>query len=397
MPRTTLFRAVVALLLAYIATFFLMSVDVIVRVWVIRAQLGSALDAGLLIFFESARALTTVLAMLLILAVVRRGGAAAGARAFALMLAFLTIWYAKAFSFASFPGFVQEQIAIRLLEEGASRRLLALIFGEPGWALWLALGAFVRLSVLFPQALAAEVIERAEPDRRAGMMRSVAFAGADVGEAFRRLSGRALRVGWLGSLPVWSVTVTAAVVHYHTRGTPLADAALALLFICGLAVGITALRAGYVSSVHVDRQRIVWVAQAALTAVLSFMLAATLSAAVTSFAEWLSLGLMTVAPLFVLLGVATAVMPGETADPRRAVRMTLLYGATLVVLGLLYAALDTMLPPLMAGRPVVRSLIAAGLAGLCFVPTRSGMAALGRRLARGLVTTDFGTERTATR
>jgi hypothetical protein len=385
MLRTTLFRAVVALLLAYIATFFLMSVDVIVRVWVIRAQLGSALDAGLLIFFESARALTTLLAMLLIAAVVRRGSATVGARAFALLLAFLTIWYTKAFSFASFPGFAQEKVALWLLAEGVSRRLLAVVFGEPAWALWLALGAFVRVSVLFPQVLAAEAIERPESARRAGMMRSVAFAGADVGEAFRRLSGRALREGWLGPLPVWSVTVGAAAVHYVIGRNPIADAVLGLLFVCGLAVGITALRAGYVASVNVERQRIVWVAQAALTAVLSFMLAATLSAAVTSFAEWLSLGLMTVAPLFVLLGVATAVMPGEAADPRRAVRMTALYGATLVVLALLYAALDTMLPPLGSGRPVLRSMIAAALAGLCFVPTRSGVEALGRRLARGLV------------
>jgi hypothetical protein len=288
---------------------------VIVRVWVIRAQLGSALDAGLLIFFESARALTTLLAMLLIAAVVRRGSATVGARAFALLLAFLTIWYTKAFSFASFPGFAQEKVALWLLAEGVSRRLLAVVFGEPAWALWLALGAFVRVSVLFPQVLAAEAIERPESARRAGMMRSVAFAGADVGEAFRRLSGRALREGWLGPLPVWSVTVGAAAVHYVIGRNPIADAVLGLLFVCGLAVGITALRAGYVASVNVERQRIVWVAQAALTAVLSFMLAATLSAAVTSFAEWLSLGLMTVAPLFVLLGVATAVMPGEAGRP----------------------------------------------------------------------------------
>ena len=323
-PRTLAFRIACVLTGLLLAGFVVLSVDVIVRVWQMRGRLGSGADAAVLLSYESARALTTSLALALGIAAGRRA-ATAGERALTLLLFFLAVWYTKSFAFEGFPGHLQERIAGWLFQHGVPPSAAAFVFGTPVWAAWLALGALLRVSVAIPEPLEAATIERSGDRDRAGLLRKVALAGLDIGAIARHTSARLLRRGVYRAAPVWLVTGTAAILH-SLAGAAVLKAGLAAGFGLLLVLALTNLRAATMAAESSERRRPLWLLQAAVAAAGSFAASAILSVAPGRFTTGVSFGLAALAPPVVLMGLSFAIAFRDPPDPRRAIGNTLLIG-----------------------------------------------------------------------
>lgn len=323
-PRNLVFRIACILTGLLLAGFVVLSVDVIVRIWQMRGRLGSGVDAAVLLSYESARALTTSLALALGVAAARRAGSA-GERALTLLLFFLALWYTKSFAFEGFPGHLQERIAGWLFQHGVPPRASTFVFGTPVWAAWLGLGALLRVSVAFPEPLGAASIERSGDRDRAGMLRRVALAGLDIGAIARSASAMLLRRGVYRAVPIWLVTGTAAILHSLT-GAPVLKAGLAAGFGLLLVLALTNLRAATMAAEPLEQRRPLWLLQAAVAAAGAFAASAILSAAAGGFTIGVSFGLAALAPPVVLMGLSFGIAFRKPPDPRRAIGNTLLIG-----------------------------------------------------------------------
>lgn len=380
--RTLLFNVIAATFALMLVVFTVLSADVIVRVWLSRGQMESAVDAAVLLSYEAARTLTTGLALALALASWRRAEDASR-RLITLLILFLGLWYTKAFAFAAYPGYLQERIAGSLFAAGVPRRATAFLFGEPVWAAWLALGALLRLSTLFPTPLEVAAIERSGARDRSGLLRGMSFAGLDVGAMFRRASIVLSRSGALGGLPVWLATVVAGAIHGWVDD-PAVRAVLGTLWIVLLMLAVTNLRATMVDAPAPDRRRVLWMLQAAIVGLCAFATSAILSAAAGRLESGVSLGLASFAPPVVLMGLALAFALRVPPNPLYAIRRTL----TLGIAATAAAAVYVLSAGIVAGlaRPGIATLIAIAAATGCTLLLRSLIRRVVGRISAGVAT-----------
>jgi hypothetical protein len=316
----TPFRALCAALALYVAFFAFLSADVTVRVFGARSDFQSTMDAAVLMILELARGTAIVVSLVLALRLARADRRPV-ARLLTLAVLLLGVWFAKITAFEAFPGHAQEWLADGLLRSGTPPRLLQLIFARPVWSFWLALGAFLRLSVTWPAALQASSIEGSGLADRTGMMRNVALAGVDVGRGFRHLAARLVEERAFRPWIVWPATAVLGLVHAMAGPIGLRvglDALMAML----LALGITNLRAAHSVAGERARRRVLWVTQSALTAMSAFVLVGLLSLQHDAGTVATSLGISIIAPFAVLMGFGSAVLGRAVTDPRPALRRT---------------------------------------------------------------------------
>ncbi len=380
--RALLFQVIATTLVLLLAAFTVLSADVIVRVWVLRGQMESAVDAAALLSYEAARTLTTGFALGLAAASWRRSNDASR-RLFTLLLLFLGLWYTKAFAFAAFPGPLQERIASWLFAAGVPRAATTFLFGEPAWAAWLALGALLRLSALFPTPLNAAAIERSGGRDRTGLLGGVSLAGLDVGALLRRTSIVLSRRGAFGAAPVWLATVAAGAIQALTDD-PAVKAVLGTLWVALLMLAVTNLRATMIEAPESGRRRVLWMLQAAIVGLAAFTTSAILSAAGGQLASGASLGLASVAPPVVLMGLALATARRNPPNPRHAIRRTLTLGFGVTAAAIVYV----LSAGIIAGRarPGVATLIAITAATACSLLLRSGIRRIVGRISTGAAT-----------
>ena len=294
----------------YALVFVALAVDVAVRLWTMRARFESATDAPALIAADLVRAAvgTAAAAVGVWLA---WSGRRAATRALGLMLLFADVAYLKVFA-GSFPGFMQERLAHALLSAGISQRILTFVFGDAVWAMWLALAAFVRFAVGFPRPLTpAAIVAAGDADRR-GALRSVSFAGADVGAAFRGLVAKLRARGWLGTAPVWLTAAALGTLAALTEDSIPARTAGWVLFGVFAGIGITAARAGRVEAGPHERDVFDWLVRAAAAAAITAGGFAAIS--VLPAPEAVAFVLFVVAPVVVLGCTWMAARAAAAAD-----------------------------------------------------------------------------------
>lgn len=360
--RTSFMRIASILVLAFLVLFLILSIDSLVRLWSARRGMDNSFEAATVLSYQFAHAVITLIGIALSARVFRRAQPP-GAAAFAWMLAFLTLWYTKTFGFANFPGAFQSWLAEHLSAAGLARNAAILIFGAPAWAAWLALGAALRVSVCYPRQITPDDIAAPGARDRRGLMRSVALAGLDVGLAWRRLAATALRSGLLRAAVIWPTVLTAGLA---ASLLPHLGALFVALYACGGAIVITNLRAGLEIANGIQRRRLLWMAQAGLTALLAFVLAGVLSLADDPFGSFLSFAVSAIAPLAVLSGIALGIRSGHPPQPRNALRNTAGRGGVMVICAMAYVAAQSIAAS--TGGPtiltIVLGLVVAILTGL---------------------------------
>jgi hypothetical protein len=335
--RTTAERIASLTMLAFVGLFLVLSLDSLVRLWFARRGMESPFEAATVLSYQFAHAVITLIGALLAARVFHRAESP-GAHAFGWMLVFLTLWYTKTFGFASFPGPFQSWLAERLFAAGLTRNVAVLLFAAPAWAAWLALGAALRVSVCYPRPITpADIAAPGTRDRR-GLLRSVAFAGLDVGLAWRRLAAGALQYGSLRAMIVWP---GALALGLAASLLPDQKIFFVALYACGAAIVITNLRAGLEVANALQRRRLLWILQSSLSALLAFCLAGVLSFAADPLASFLSFAVSGIAPLAVLSGIALGTRSGHPPQPRNALRNTATRGGMVVICALAYIAAQT--------------------------------------------------------
>jgi hypothetical protein len=386
-PDAAAFRFASGALLIYLGVFALLSADVLVRIFLMRDRLPNASDAAILMALELARLLTTGLIIVLAAIAARRSRRAA-TRTFTFLLIFLGVWYTKAFAFENFPGHLQEWIALRLFGWGVPLAATQFIFGSPVWALWLALGALLRMSVTWPRPLDARRIAESGGRDRTGLLRSVSLAGADVGAAFRNAAVRLLEGGWLRARFVWPIVAVAGTLSTFI-GSGRVDAQsvimttartlLIALFFTGFALAVTNLRAAYQVARRRQRWSVMWLMQGALTAAAAFLVSGLLSLRADAATATLSFAVVTLAPLGVLMAFASATQV-RVPDPRLANCKTIALGTGAVVGTVAYLVLQFALAPLAAQPAPVREIIAIGASVLIVAALRDRFRLIAERI-----------------
>lgn len=251
------FLIIAILLLLFLALFPVLTFDAIGKL-LSRAPMLEAGNLILLLYLELSRAFTTIVAILAALFLVIRSSRTADGRALALFLIFTALTYEKIFGTTAYPGPLQEKLATSLLDAGTPRELLRWLFGPVPWTLWPVLAAALRFSVVFPNPpLSAAAIDDSGRSDRKGMLRGAGLAGADIGAWFRGLAKRALQIGALRPLPLWSTAVLLIVVTTVLgSGARVALFAIAASLVTALA--ITNLRASYNVIEEAERRRMRW-------------------------------------------------------------------------------------------------------------------------------------------
>ena len=240
-----------ALLLLYAAVFVVLSIDVMVRIWSWRERIGRS-NLLTLFFFEVSRSAVTVGIIALVLYMLVRRNTPPW-RPLALALGFAAVWHTKAFGFSAFPGALQESLALQLRARHTPTAVLVFVFGSPAWALWGAASCMLYFSAAFPRRLSVGDVEMSAGADRAGLLRSNALAGADIGDLFRRLSGLLLERDSIrpGAIAVCTLLWAAAFHVFGDHRIVLIAGALLLAGIGGLVV--TNLRAARQASRASDR------------------------------------------------------------------------------------------------------------------------------------------------
>jgi hypothetical protein len=339
--------------------------------------MDSQFEAATVLLYQFAHAIITLIGILLAARILHRAEMTSG-RFFGWLIAFLTLWYTKTFGFGNFPGPFQSWLAERLFELGMTRGIAILVFASPAWAAWLTLGAALRLSVSYPRDITPSDIAAPGTRDRRGLMRSVAFAGLDVGLAWRRLAAAGVDRGLLRGGIVWP-----ACLGIGIAASMLPDQRLLFLipFACGTAVVVTNLRAGLDISNALQRRRMLWMMQAGITALLAFGLAGVLSFADDPMAAFLSFAISAIAPLAVLTGIAIGSRRGHPPQPRSAIRNTASRGAVVLISALAYVMAQSLAattggPELLAS---LLGLVVAVITGI--VAWRHVRASVGRLIA----------------
>jgi hypothetical protein len=173
---------------------------------------------------------------------------------------------------------VQERVAIWLRSNGVPHRLLVVLFGHPEWAYWPALAAFILFAARYPRPLSAEDIRRSGARDRAGALRSVALAGADIGGLARQWAAAALQHGWLRGRVVWSAALLAAAAHttalLEMRARLLINVIALVVALVPIAVLIALLRASYEVADEAERPPLRWLRHGVFAALFLFVTAA---------------------------------------------------------------------------------------------------------------------------
>lgn len=259
----------------YALIFVALALDVAIRIMALRSGFDRVSDAFQLAGGEIVRA---VVGFVIIVIGVRlaQDRLRPAARRFAFFLLFLDVWYLKSFS-GNFPGFAQERFANALLQIGVPSRLLQLVFGEPIWALWLALAALILFSLEFPGPVSSAAIRAGGREDRRGAMRSVALAGADVGATFRRAVSGMIETNLLRPRVVWpTAAVVGLFVALDSPGSIVAFAGWILFGACS-GIAITALRAGREAATASDLEVLLWLRRGVLVAAFAGLVFAALS------------------------------------------------------------------------------------------------------------------------
>lgn len=266
-------------LLLFALFFVFLSIDIMLRIWSWRARFEQTLDVAFLLYMESMRIVVTLAGAAIAVIAARRSSRDSGA--LALGVVFLTIAYTKLIAFDGFPGERQEQLALWLRARGVSRDVLGAIFGHPEWALWLALAGLLLFAVRYPRPIVADDIGRSGAHDRAGALRSVAVAGADIGALARAATTHALQRGWLTGGIVWSVALVAAGAHtvlsLNTGGAAAVHGVALLLALLPLAMLVALLRADVMRSSDAERPALLWLQRGALAGLALFAAAAILT------------------------------------------------------------------------------------------------------------------------
>ncbi|HEY0304416.1 MAG TPA: hypothetical protein VGC44_05570 [Longimicrobiales bacterium] len=250
------FVAVAAMMTAVVALFPILAGDSIAHLVGRRAQMEPG-NFALILYLEVCRGLATAIALVAAIILLVRSSDRADARALTFFLLFFALAYQKVFGAIAYPGPLQEKLTMWLLGHGVSRPVLGWLFGPLPWAVWPALAAILRFSVVFPQPpLSAELIDSSGSHDRTGMMRGAGVAGADIGAVFRRLSKQLLAAGAYRVTPLWAAAVALVAVTTVLDRTAR-NALLLILAPVGIALVITNLRAcfGVVREDAIPRMR----------------------------------------------------------------------------------------------------------------------------------------------
>ncbi|MEX1182815.1 MAG: hypothetical protein WEF86_06240 [Gemmatimonadota bacterium] len=299
----------IGVLLFHALIFVLLSADIMVRVWDWRGRFETPLDAAALLFFEGLRCVVTLTGIAMTVFILRRARSSPSLLRLAYALALTTIACTKLYGYDGFPGALQERAAISLLAHGTPRWLLQVVFGQWQWAAWLAAASFVLVAAAWPRRLTPADVHAGGARDRAGAMRSVAVAGADVGSLVRSLTAYLVRGGWLEPRRVLAVVGAAAVVHtallFMADGAARTAVNVAAVVAGGAVAGIcvTMFRAGWNAADEADRPFLVWLRRAALSALALF---ASSSAAAVAGAAFLSTAALSLAPAAAFLCIAAA-------------------------------------------------------------------------------------------
>jgi hypothetical protein len=317
--RTLLFAA----LLGYGLIFVALSIDVLARVWTSRFQFETPVDVAVLLYFEGTRALITVAGLVVATIAYLRARQHPALGWLGLGLAFATIAYTKAAGFDAFPGAAQHDIATALTAARVPRWLLLVVFGQPEWALWLALAALLAFARLYPRPLAPHQVTRRSARPRTGTMRSVALAGTDVGGIARHGTATLLERGWFDGRRLWSTALAVAVLHTGALllGTARSDSVVKLAAVVVFAVVagmfVTLLRAGGLAAAPAERGAVAWLWRAGVAGLALLALSAVTGALLPGAA--VSVAAFTLAPAAVLVACLLAVLAtppaGSAADP----------------------------------------------------------------------------------
>lgn len=216
--RTVLPGVLAGALALHALTFAMLAVDVAWRVWL---SLPPAPDVAILIGFELGRAGAIILMVVVAWALAATSRASSARWPLMLLALFAAVAYGQFFSFAGYPGHLQERAARALLANGIPRELLRLLYGKSYWSLWLAAGALMHLALIFPRDVESADIRASEGRDRRGMLRSVALAGTDVGAAARQAVGRAFDGNALTPALAWTAAITFAAAAALPPTSPL--------------------------------------------------------------------------------------------------------------------------------------------------------------------------------
>ena len=265
-------RAIIALLALYALLFVGLSLDILERVWDWRARFESPLDVAALFYFEGMRALTTFAGVVIACAAAARARARPGLQELPVALLCGTIAYTKLVAFRGFPGAQQERLAAALHDARVPPLLLHIVFAKPAWTALLAIVAAMLLLARFPQPLSAADVDASGARDRAGALRGVALAGADIGGLTRRAAAWFARGPW--SRPGRLYPVTAAVALGYAAAAHVAHGGAAVLLhmlaaaaaAVGVAVCVALYRAGAAQATGRDAFLLRWLRRGCLAA-----------------------------------------------------------------------------------------------------------------------------------
>jgi hypothetical protein len=303
-------------LIAYALVFVALSIDIIVRIWDWRWKFESPLDVVALIFFEGIRSTVTLAGIGATVLCAHRARRHPALLSLALATIFATIAYTKVIAFRGFPGALQERLATALLAADVPGWALRVVFGQPAWAAWLALGAVLLFTHRYPRLLQADEVRASGARDRAGAMRSVALAGTDVGALGRALTGQVLERGWLRPQRVWplagTVTVAYTVLALSLGGSSLLalHATAALVAAAGITLVVTLARTAWVLE-PTRRQVPMWLRRGLLAALVLVACSAVATALGFTVA---AVALLSLAPAAVVTGVIAAALSAPAAE-----------------------------------------------------------------------------------
>ena len=354
------FIIVVAVLLAFVALFPLLTLDAVSKLMTRVAQMEPG-NFLLILYLELSRAFTTIIAFVTAVILVIRSSRNADGRSLALFLIFIALTYEKISAVTVYPGPLQVKMVTAMLDAGFSRASLTWLFGPVPWTFWFALAALLRFSVVFPNPpLSAEAIDASGLHDRRGMMRGSGVAGADIGAAFRNVAKKALALGAFKPIPLYTAaTVMAAVTTVTSAATRIMLLSIAALLAVALAV--TNLRASYNIVVEDERRRARWLLLGFATGGAIFMIASLpLLFFDNTMANVPALMLLMLAPATIMICMAMGVLYRGSMDAELLLKRLPETAAFVLAVLLLFAVTTSLLTRLTGGTQMSAALALLG-------------------------------------
>ena len=302
---------------------------------------------------------TAAIALVLSLALTWRAAEQPHARALALFMAFLALFWGPVLH-AVWVGYDSVERAINFGSSWGGNALGGINLA----ALFLSVAAFLRFSALFPHLLTE----------------------ADFESSKFRKPLRAIRVKLLNPAIVWGVAGALAInflwsgggsgggERVDTSGVALwviiwVAASLiffALIPLVGMAVGAMNLRAGYVTSIESERKKILWVVSGCVGGTCMILAAfASLLVPKVPVLEWTSyfLLLLPFAPLVLVTCLGIAVFYKGEIHPALVIKRATVYGILGVFLIAMFSAAESLLSEVLENALGFSNLASAALLG----------------------------------